>query len=164
MKLLPNSFITNHTKDPIVDLHSEQEVFDSKMDGEYLNYYMNYILSGESPVQQLKTYFMGRDETEDEKILIINEILKVLNNLDINAPQNAKIVKNLNDVNKYFNSKAGSFLILNYPIQAKRRINFEWVVLQAIVNPVFSFDDNNVYKREWNRIAQYYTKGFGKEK
>lgn len=154
--MLPNSFILNYTKDPVIDLHSEQEIFDSKMDGEYLNYYMNYILSGQSPVQQLKTYFMGRDETEDEKIMVINEILNIFNNLDINATQNAKKVKNLNDINKYFSSPTGSFLIQNYPVHYKRRINFEWVVLQAMINPSFTFDDNNIYKREWNRIAQRY--------
>jgi hypothetical protein len=25
-----------------------------------------------------------------------------------------------------------------------------------MINPSFTFDDNNIYKREWNRIAQRY--------
>jgi len=133
---------------------SDAELQNAGCDCIVLINYLSWILGEQTPPQQFGIYFTARNEFNDKKVIFTRNIYNFLKNFNPSAPRNKEITENLSDILDFFGDgkKAQIFEIM--PNKYNLRINLEAAIAQAIIEPNVKFDDNNTYKKIWQKLIQ----------
>lgn len=142
---------------PVINLPSnttEQDIFVLYYDCFNLIGYISWILSGETPPPKFGTYFASRNEFLDPNAVFTKNIFAYLKKFNPSAPENKEITKNLSEIVDFLNKGQRMEMFNILPRKFNLRVNLEAAIAQAITEPHIKFDNNNPYRKVWNKFLQ----------